>query len=69
MATATRGDRMKNRHRQWASIRQLRAAVAALSIEQRERVNKLLTPPDRTAYPQRVRVSAGIEVNSDGEAS
>ena len=59
---------MKNRHRQWATIKQLRQAVAALSIEQRERVNKLLTPPERTAYPQRVRVSAGIEVNSDGEA-
>ena len=52
---------MKNRHRQWATIKQLRAAVAALSIEQRERVNKLLTPPDRTTYPQCVNVSAGIE--------
>ena len=52
---------MKNRHRQWASIRQLRAAVAALSIEQRDRAAKLLRPPHRTAYPQRVRVSAGIE--------
>ncbi len=59
---------MKNRHRQWATIRQLRQAVAALTVEQRERAAKLLTPPDRTTYPQRERVSASIEVNSDGEA-
>jgi len=52
---------MRNRHRQWATIKQLRQAVAALTVEQRERAAKLLTPPDRTTYPQCVRVSAGIE--------
>ena len=55
---------MKNRHRQWASIRQLRAAVAALSIEQRERVNKLLTPPDRTATYQRENAPACNEIKT-----
>ena len=59
---------MKNRHRQWATIRQLRQAVAALSIEQRERVNKLLAPPDRTAYHQRVNVSAGIGSKPERES-
>ena len=53
---------MKNRHRQWATIKQLRQAVAALSIEQRERVKKLLTPPDRTAPCQRVNAPAGNEI-------
>ena len=55
---------MKNRHRQWATIKQLRQAVAALSIEQRERVNKLLTPPYRTAPCQRVNAPAGIETKT-----
>ena len=55
---------MKNRHRQWATIKQLRQAVAALTVEQRERAAKLLTPPERTTYPQRVRVSAGIQTKT-----
>ena len=59
---------MKNRHRQWATIRQLRQAVAALSIEQRERVNKLLTPPDRTTYPQCLHVSASIGSKPERES-
>ena len=55
---------MKNRHRQWATIRQLRQAVAALTVEQRERVNKLLTPPHRTAPCQRENAPAGIEIKT-----
>jgi len=55
---------MKNRHRQWATIKQLRQAVAALSVEQRERVAKLLTTPDRTASHQCVRVSASNEIKT-----
>ena len=53
---------MKNRHRQWATIKQLRQAVAALSIEQRDRAAKLLRPPDRTATYQRENAPAGIEI-------
>ena len=52
---------MKNRHRQWATIRQLRAAVAALTVEQRDRAAKLLRPPERTTYHQCVNAPAGIE--------
>ena len=55
---------MKNRHRQWATIRQLRQAVAALTVEQRERAAKLLRPPHRTAYHQRENAPAGIEIKS-----
>lgn len=55
---------MRNRHRQWATIKQLRAAVAALTVEQRERAAKLLTPPRRTAYHQCVNAPAGIETKS-----
>ena len=52
---------MKTRQRQWAAIKQLRQAVAGLSIEQRRRAKKLLPPSDRTATTQPDRVSAGID--------
>jgi len=55
---------MKNRHRQWATIKQLRQAVAALTVEQRERAAKLLTPPDRTAPCQRENAPAGNEIKT-----
>lgn len=50
---------MKTRQRQWAAIKQLRQAVAGLTIEQRRRAKKLLPPSDRTATTQRDRGSAG----------
>jgi hypothetical protein len=55
---------MKNRHRQWATIRQLRAAVAALTVEQRDRAAKLLRPPDSTTPYQCVNAPAGIEIKT-----
>ena len=53
---------MKNRHRQWATIKQLRQAVAALTVEQRERAAKLLRPPHRTTPYQCVNAPAGNEI-------
>ena len=51
------------------ALRELGQVAKRVKPKRLRMVKKLLTPPDRTAYPQRVRVSAGIEVNSDGEAS
>ena len=58
---------MKTRQRQWAAIKQLRQAVAGLTIEQRRRAKKLLPLPDRTATTQPDRVSAGNEPKADAK--